>query len=174
MELGAIICTPPNPNCDSCPILNQCRALSISKHDKLVEVTTYPIKVVKAKQRHDISATCVIEIMGSQDFSKGNQSESGFLLVKRPNEGLLAGLWEFPSVLLDEEADSTLRREAIDGLLKKSFRLDLAKNCSVVSREDVGEFVHIFSHIRLKVYVEMLVLYLKGLSLILFLFFLFL
>ncbi|KAK4847097.1 hypothetical protein QYF36_025504 [Acer negundo] len=162
MELGATVCTPLNPSCASCPVSGQCRALSISKHDSSVLVTDYPIKVEKTKQRHDISAACVVEILGGQDGSEINQHDSRFLLVKRPDEGLLAGLWEFPSVMLDEEVNLTRRRKETDCFLKKSFSLDSKKNCNIVSREDVGEFVHIFSHIRLKVYVELLVLRLKG------------
>ncbi|KAK2647525.1 hypothetical protein Ddye_015014 [Dipteronia dyeriana] len=162
MELGATVCTPLNPSCSSCPVSGQCRALSMSKHDSSVLVTDYPIKVEKTKQRRDISAACVVEILGGQDGFEINQPDSRFLLVKRPNEGLLAGLWEFPSVMLDEEVDLTRRRKEVDCFLKKSFSLDSKKNCSIVSREDVGEFDHIFSHIRLKVYVELLVLRLKG------------
>ncbi|XWS31132.1 hypothetical protein CRYUN_Cryun23aG0051300 [Craigia yunnanensis] len=73
-------------------------------------VTDYPMKVVKAKQTNDISTVCVVEISGSQGISQQSQSNSRFLLVKRPDEGLLAGLWEFPSVTLDEETDLSMRR----------------------------------------------------------------
>lgn len=166
MELGATICTPLNPSCASCPVSGQCRALSLSKDDSSVLVTDYPIKVEKTKQRHDISAACVVEILGGQDGSEVKQPDSRFLLVKRPDEGLLAGLWEFPSVKLDKEVDLARRRKEIDCFLEKSFNLDSNKNCSIHLREDVGEFVHIFSHIRLKVYVELLALRFKGLSLL--------
>ena len=128
-------------------------------------VTDYPMKVVKAKQRHDFSTVCVVEISGSQGISQQSRYDSRFLLVKRPAEGLLAGLWEFPSITLDEEADLSKRRKLIDQLLKKSFRLNPPKNCSIISRELIGEFVHVFSHIRRKIYVELLVLHLKGLRL---------
>ncbi|OMO89515.1 hypothetical protein COLO4_19720 [Corchorus olitorius] len=164
MELGATLCTPFNPSCSSCPISSQCRAFYNSKSDESVMVTDYPTKVVKTKQRQDFSAVSVVEISGtgSQDISQETESDSRFLLVKRPDEGLLAGLWEFPSITLDEEADIALRRKLIDQLLKKSFRLNPPKNCEIISREFVGEFVHIFSHIRRKIYVELLVLHLKG------------
>ncbi|KAM7263518.1 hypothetical protein ACFE04_001201 [Oxalis oulophora] len=158
MELGATVCTVSSPSCSSCPVSDQCRALSISKEDNSVQVTLYPTKVVKTKQREEFSAVCFLEILGSKSVPAGN---SMFLLVKRPDDGLLAGLWEFPSVMLDEKTDLTLRRKAIDNFLKKMFRLDPRKTHSMVSREEVGEFVHIFSHIRLKIYVELLVLHLK-------------
>lgn len=161
MELGATICTPLKPICSACPVSDHCSALSMSESHRSILVTDYPVKVVKAKKRHDFSAVSVVKILEEQDISKGSQYNSRFLLVKRPNEGLLAGLWEFPSVLLDGEADGATRRKRIDRFLK-SFKLDTKKNCRIVSREDVGECVHVFTHIHLTMYVELLVLHLKG------------
>ena len=165
MELGATICTPLKPICSACPVSDQCSVLSMSESHRSILVTDYPVKVVKAKKRHDFSAVSVVKILEEQDISKGSQYNSRFLLVKRPNEGLLAGLWEFPSVLLDGEADGATRRKRIDRFLK-SFKLDTKKNCRIVSREDVGECVHVFTHIHLTMYVELLVLHLKGLGLL--------
>ncbi|KAH1085638.1 hypothetical protein AAZX31_07G057800 [Glycine max] len=161
MELGATVCTPLNPSCSSCPASEFCHALSNAKHDSTVAVTDYPVKGVKVKQRCDFSAVCVVELVGAETLNK-NQSSSKFILVKRPEEGLLAGLWEFPSVLLDGEAVPLARREAMDRFLEKNLKIDIRKTCNIVLREDIGEFVHIFSHIRLKLYVELLVLQLKG------------
>ncbi|XP_038874809.1 adenine DNA glycosylase isoform X2 [Benincasa hispida] len=161
MELGATLCTPTNPSCSTCPVFDHCEALSISKHDNSILVTDYPAKGIKTKQRHDYSAVCVVEILDNQGTSELEQS-SRFLLVKRPDEGLLAGLWEFPSVLLDGEADLNTRRESINSHLSKCFGLELKKNFEIVIREDVGDFIHVFTHIRLKIYVEHLVLCLKG------------
>ncbi|XP_047317720.1 adenine DNA glycosylase [Impatiens glandulifera] len=158
MELGATVCTPLNPSCSVCPVSAHCNALSISKKNESKKVTDYPIKVAKTKQRHEFSAVSVLEILlEDQDDSDGQ-----FLIVKRPDEGLLAGLWEFPSVLLGGEAKLVERRVATDVFLKKSFDIDVNKRCEVVLREDVGEYVHVFSHIRLKMYVELLVLKLQG------------
>ncbi|KAK3039846.1 hypothetical protein RJ639_028239 [Escallonia herrerae] len=162
MELGATLCTPSSPSCSSCPLSAQCHALSVSRQDRSVTVTDYPTKVVKAKQRCDFCAVSIVEILDGEDLIERPQSESKFLLVKRPDEGLLAGLWEFPSVPLDGEVDLATRRGAIDSLLKKSFNLDTKKSYNVVLREDVGEYVHVFTHIRLKMYIELLVLHLKG------------
>ncbi|KAL7113690.1 hypothetical protein ACP275_04G076000 [Erythranthe tilingii] len=153
MELGATACSVTSPSCSTCPVSHQCQALSLSRKHESVQVTDYPMKVAKAKPRHDFSAVSVVEIVG-----EGSQSKSRYLLVKRPDEGLLAGLWEFPSVLLVGEADLASRRKAIDGFLKQSFGIDTKKSCKVVSREEVGECVHVFTHIRLKMYIELLVL----------------
>lgn len=164
MELGATVCTPLNPSCSSCPASEFCHALSIVKQDSTAAVTDYPIKGVKVKQRSDFSAVCVVELLGGEVSLEKNHSSSIFVLVKRPDEGLLAGLWEFPSVLLDGETAPLARRKATDCFLKKNLKIDIRKTCDIILREDVGEFVHIFSHIRLKLYVELLVLQLKGLK----------
>lgn len=158
MELGATICSPKPPSCSICPISNQCQALSLSMNNETVQVTDYPMKVAKAKPRHDFSAVSVVEIV-----EEGSQFDSKYLLVKRPDEGLLAGLWEFPSVLLEGEADLPSRRKAIDSFLKQSFGLDMKRSCQVVLREEVGVYVHVFTHIRLKMYIELLILRLTGL-----------
>lgn len=159
MELGATLCTPSGPDCSSCPVSAQCGALLKTKHDPSVLVTDYPTKVAKVKQRHDYSAVTVVEILESEEDDAGSK----FLLVKRPEQGLLAGLWEFPSVLLNEkEADLVSRRRAVDGFLKDSFGLHVNRSCDVVSRDEVGEYVHIFTHIRLKMYIELLVLKSQG------------
>ncbi|CAL1392968.1 unnamed protein product [Linum trigynum] len=50
----------------------------------------------------------------------------------------------------------------MDPFLKKSFGLDPKRSYKVIEREDVGKFVHIFNHIRLKVYVGLLVIQLRG------------
>ncbi|KAL3625779.1 hypothetical protein CASFOL_030308 [Castilleja foliolosa] len=156
MELGATLCSVVAPSCSTCPVSFQCRALSLSKNDESVQVTDYPIKVAKAKPRHDFSAVSVVEIV-----EEGSLSESRYILVKRPDEGLLAGLWEFPSVSLKGEADLSSRRKTVDSFLKQSFGLDVKKSCKLAVREEVGVCVHVFSHIRLKMYVELLVFHLS-------------
>ena len=165
MELGATLCSVTSPNCLSCPVSDQCRALSLSTKSTIVKVTDYPTKVVKAKQRNDFATVCVVEITESlnPDVLDKGKSKTGYLLVKRPEEGLLAGLWEFPSVLVDEhKTDMRTRRKTMDKYLKKLFGLDVGKNCYVMQREEVGEYLHVFSHIRLHMHVELLTLSLKG------------
>ncbi|MFS7997702.1 putative DNA-(apurinic or apyrimidinic site) lyase [Helianthus anomalus] len=159
MELGATLCTPLSPDCSSCPVSSQCSALLKTKHDPSALVTDYPTKVAKVKQRHDYSAVTVVEILESEKGTVDtSDSGSKFLIVKRPEEGLLAGLWEFPSVSLNEKDDLVTRRRAVDDFLKNSFGLNVNRSSNIVSRDEVGEYVHIFTHIRLKMYIELLVL----------------
>ncbi|KAJ0244694.1 Adenine DNA glycosylase [Hirschfeldia incana] len=160
MELGATLCSVTKPSCSSCPISTQCRAYSLFQENTTVPVTEYPTKVVKAKPRVDFCCVCVLEIQEKNNNQSGGSSR--FVLVKRPKEGLLAGLWEFPSVLLDKDPSLAARRKAINIHLKETFHLQPKETCTIASREEVGEFVHIFTHIRRKIYVELLVVQLTG------------
>ncbi|XP_008801238.2 adenine DNA glycosylase [Phoenix dactylifera] len=165
MELGATLCSTTNPACSTCPISDKCRAFSLSRNSETVRVTDYPTKVARAKQRHDFAAVCVVQIAegSDQEVLKDSNKKHAFLLVKRPEEGLLAGLWEFPSVVLDEERmDMGTRRKAMDKYLKKLFNVDVGRNCNVILREHIGEYVHVFSHIRLQMHIELLILTMKG------------
>lgn len=161
MELGATVCSASNPSCNECPIAAKCHAQLLSRCNDSVRVTDYPIKVVKAKQRHEFAAVSVVEILEGSNM-EDPRSNSKFILVKRAEKGLLAGLWEFPSVLVSKEADLATRREAIDHFLKSSVNLDCRKSSNVVLREDIGNYIHVFSHIRLKMHVELIVLHLNG------------
>ncbi|KAG0451499.1 hypothetical protein HPP92_026192 [Vanilla planifolia] len=165
MELGATLCSLTSPRCSECPVSDQCQALTLSRKSTKIKVVDYPAKVAKTKQRNDFAAVCVVEI--AQEFDEDVISEDGhkhgFLLVKRPENGLLAGLWEFPSVLLNEESmNQRMRRVEMDKYLQRLFNIDIGRNCKVIRRHDVGEYVHVFSHIRLQMHVELLVLVLKG------------
>lgn len=162
MELGATLCSKTSPSCSACPVSKQCRAFLLSVSNPSVKVIDYPLKVAKVKQRHDFAAVCVVEIVEvlDQKLLKEDNNRPRYLLVKRPEQGLLAGLWEFPLVLIDEkDTKQNTRRKTIDRYLKKILEL---KNCNVNMREDVGEYVHVFSHIRLHMYVELMSLTLTG------------
>lgn len=78
MELGATICKPKNPDCDRCPLEGDCYA---KWHEELTEL---PIKSKKKKPKRIEIAVGWLHI--------GDR----VLMVKRPPDGLLAGLWGFP------------------------------------------------------------------------------
>ncbi|HJV45588.1 MAG TPA: A/G-specific adenine glycosylase [Bacillota bacterium] len=79
MELGALICVPRSPKCDLCPVLKHCRAYRQDVQEEL------PIKGKgKPPREVKISAVCLIH-------------EGRFFIRKRPDTGLLAGLWELPN-----------------------------------------------------------------------------
>lgn len=85
MELGALICIPGTPRCQSCPLSRQCRARALHME------TEWPVRKAKKPVPHREVAAAWIE--------KGNK----VLLGKRRPEGMLAGLWEFPGGTVDSE-----------------------------------------------------------------------
>jgi len=80
MELGALVCTPGAPDCAACPLAQWCLA-----HARGVE-TARPVKTSRKQTPHyDVTAALI-----QQD------PDGRFLIVRRPPEGLLGGLWGFP------------------------------------------------------------------------------
>lgn len=178
MELGATICIPRSPKCSTCPLTEHCNALGIvrtynSKKEqqslsteqnaeetvKVPSVTDYPIKVLKATPREEFAAVCVIEMSPestTKNISKTSSDRNSFLIVQRPQQGLLAGLWEFPSVLVGGSNLSLVERNAaMDQYLENSLGVQTNhEKCNVILRESVGQHIHVFSHIRLHMYVE--------------------
>nr|XP_060629369.1 adenine DNA glycosylase isoform X2 [Anolis sagrei ordinatus] len=99
-------------------------------------VANFPRKVTKKKPRIEHTATCVL-----QRRRIGGELE--YLIVQRPSSGLLAGLWEFPSLLLEPGQEKQLK-SALAGYLQTWVGSDVA----VRRLQHVGEVLHIFSHIR--------------------------
>lgn len=163
MELGATLCSKTKPDCSQCPVSSHCQALVLSHENPLIGVTDYPRVVPKAKPRSDFAAVCVVQIEQGLEQEMAAGKCNFFLLIKRPEEGLLAGLWEFPSVLVDEcKTDPLNRRKEMDRYLKRLVDIDVEQKSNLVLREDVGQHVHVFSHIRLTMHVELMVLKIKG------------
>ncbi|CAN6330842.1 unnamed protein product [Urochloa humidicola] len=166
MELGATLCSKTKPGCSGCPVKSHCQALALSLENSSVQVTDYPRVVPKAKPRSDFAAVCVVQIARGlglgEKVTDTKSNDNIFLLIKRPEEGLLAGLWEFPLVLVDEgKTDCLNRRKAMDKYLTKLLSNDVEWKSDVILREDVGEHIHIFSHIRLTMHVELMIINLK-------------
>ncbi len=82
MELGALVCEPVEPHCDTCPLLSFCVAGNSPDPTTLPELP--PGKA-------SIAVTHVSALI---------RNEAGqFLLFQRPLQGLWGGLWEFPRVV---------------------------------------------------------------------------
>lgn len=96
MELGATVCTPQNPKCDSCPVQVLCEAY------KEGVVGMYPVKSKKAKIVPDHYKALVLHKQGA------------YYLEKRPDEGLLANMWGVP--LVTEEVWETLQAQGVTGI----------------------------------------------------------
>ena len=120
MDLGAGVCLPNGaPLCSNCPISHLCTAFREGTQMSL------PVKSVKKTRR--IEEKTVFLICSSQ----------GVLLHKRSDEGLLAGLWEFPNI------SSRLNRDQAEKLLKE-------QGSELIKLYSLKEAKHIFTHIEWK------------------------
>ncbi|RMZ55185.1 hypothetical protein APUTEX25_005463 [Auxenochlorella protothecoides] len=173
MELGATVCVPGTaPRCDACPLAGRCAALRRQREHwgeagptpgvPGPRVTDYPTKVEKAARREVEVAVAVLEVRPCCGTGPGMQAFSpAYLLVKRPEKGLLAGLWQFPLAELEGggEESAANQQRAVDSLLAGLLPglFDESKESTapkVVSRRALGEVVHIFSHIRMTIRAE--------------------
>lgn len=83
MELGALICRPKGPRCDICPVREDCQA-------KDQEPEAYPVK--RPGRRTPVEQRAAYLIW----------RDGRFYMEQRPQEGLLAGMWELPHTLMSE------------------------------------------------------------------------
>ena len=117
IELGALVCVPNGePKCAECPISCLCLAHAQGRE------TEYPVKK-KAKGRRIEKRTILI-------FRDNDKTA----IRKRPDTGLLAGMYEFPG------------RE---GHLKQAEVIEYAKEAGLmpVRVKRLGSAKHIFSHV---------------------------
>jgi A/G-specific adenine glycosylase len=105
MELGATVCTPKSPDCDSCPLESECRAKALG----LQKVIPKKIKKIKIKERYLIYV--VIE------------SKDKILMKKRTEKDIWAGLFDFPSleISVNSEDSEILGISQINALQKVSI-----------------------------------------------------
>ncbi|KIO30707.1 hypothetical protein M407DRAFT_20236 [Tulasnella calospora MUT 4182] len=166
IELGSTICKPQNPACGNCPLKDGCAAYRLANEkaadtvpdiedmcnvcepfpDDGKAVTRFPMKVIKKAQRREASVVTVLQV----EFA----GEEWLLMSQRPAKGLLAGLWEFPTTDLPEEEPGLPERlKATRTVVKKALPQMVSKDILPVV---VGDFLHLFSHIR-KTYFVVLV-----------------
>ncbi len=89
MDLGAMVCLPGGvPLCDGCPAASFCSALREGRQQAL------PVRAPKKEKRREEKTVFLLL-----------QEDGRAALRRRPAQGLLAGLWEYPHVdgLLDEQ-----------------------------------------------------------------------
>lgn len=84
MELGATICTPRSPRCEACPVSQWCRARALGVQEER------PRRKRRGRVPEEAVETLVV-VRG--DVVRG---DGALLLVRRPEAGLLGGLWEPP------------------------------------------------------------------------------
>ena len=118
MELGEMVCLPGAAlRCDGCPLRENCEGA------RCQTAAALPNRAPKKPQRLQPRTVLVLRC--------GEKAA----LRRRPEKGLLAGLWELPGV------DGHCTKEEVRVLLSRW-------GLSPVSVEEAGEFTHVFSHIR--------------------------
>ena len=126
MDLGAMICTPKDPLCHSCPLHRHCKAKASGNPER------YPSRVVKKRIPHIDAISAVILRNGK------------VLLNQRPPKGLLGGLWEFPNWKSEGKRGSRLR-------LRDYIKKEMGMNVKV--KGSIGVFRQTFSHFKLTLHV---------------------
>lgn len=63
------------------------------------------------------------------------KQEDSFLMTKRPEKGLLAGLWEFPSIVFQDNSDAKENKSVVDSLLS-DFGIP---SSFITKRKHIGE-----------------------------------
>ncbi len=117
MELGATLCGPNRkPDCLNCPCHIFCRAFQNGTAEVL------PVKTPKRQRRTEMRTVYILSCEGR------------YALEKRPNKGLLAGLWQFPNA---------------PGKLELTDALGVVEKMGLHPREVLRqvERKHIFTHI---------------------------
>jgi len=118
MELGATLCGPNRkPDCENCP----CRDFCLGHRRGTAE--SLPVKNPKAARRTEQRTVLML------------RAGDRWALRKRPDTGLLAGLWQFPDT---------------QGKLEPQQALDLAAQWGLKPRHIIRQLErsHIFTHIR--------------------------
>ena len=117
----------------------------IENHVKLM-----PLKSEKAKVKEEHCAVCIIEDP-SEESGKGKASY--FLLEQRPPQGLLANMWQLPTLSFGfDEPPSAPKRAAaaLDfarAVVARHPRLAKGGNVNVGAAKPLGAIQHVFSHL---------------------------
>ncbi|MDD3095025.1 MAG: A/G-specific adenine glycosylase [Candidatus Neomarinimicrobiota bacterium] len=123
MELGSLQCKP-KPDCSACPLKEFCCAFSRNA------VAEFPRK--KAKKKIPVRTGAAFIIC----------RRDRFLLLCRPAEGFLGGLWEFPGY--------TLREKDTDGA---AFRNFVQENHLQPEAQEMTRIRHTYSHFHQDMYI---------------------
>ena len=145
MDLGATICTPRSPRCTVCPLTAECRALAEG---------TQELRPTSKRRPPGRTVSYVVLMV--------HDSAGKLLMVRRPPDGFLGGLWEFPAVEIGAK-DQTPKGHAprvgsspYDRCRARLEELGVRLPARVVRFHVLPEVRHAFTHLK-AVYRPMLV-----------------
>lgn len=128
MDLGGTVCTPRSPSCLDCPLVRECAAFTAGT------IPDRPPKKARGPTPRRRATSAIVE--------RGTR----VLLIRRPDRGLLGGLWDLPGTAPLAEARSTGDRQEhhLVETLRDSFGIEFLP-------ERISSTVqHTFSHFRLE------------------------
>ncbi len=126
MDLGATVCTPAAPQCFRCPLRPACGAFLQGNPD------AYPVSAKKPPVPHYDVAVGIV---------RNRQGE--ILIQKRPEEGLLGGLWEFPGGKREEG-------ESIEEACRRELQEELGIEVEI--SDLFHKLSHAYTHFRITLY----------------------
>jgi A/G-specific adenine glycosylase len=120
MEFGAMMCKPKNPNCEKCPLNNECIAFSSNS------IESFPVKIKKNKSKVLYFDYFFFKTKGST------------LVNKRTEKGIWMNLFEFPLIVNTE-------KKSEKNILKDNTFQKWIVNTNV-EIDSIKEIRHILSH----------------------------
>ncbi|WP_328702114.1 A/G-specific adenine glycosylase [Alicyclobacillus fructus] len=132
MELGALVCVPKNPRCLECPVSSTCAARARGL------TAVLPKRLPKRSRRRQTVVALWIT------------REGKFWAERRPEGGLLGGMWQLPAVELDDPS-APLEEYALARLAELRYghaiQGDEVREPEPVAFERVCEASHAFTHL---------------------------
>lgn len=165
MELGASVCRPGGaPLCASCPLQAHCCANALLQSGEIAAIEgVIPVRAVVAAKRMAKEVCVVHEVVPTEAAAAAEAEEADlqrrFVVVRRPSNGLLGGMLEFPTVSAttaetesSSAASSSLSFEEHPLCVLSSFRQQRQSKAkggatTPFSVRHCGTVRHIFSHI---------------------------
>lgn len=123
MDLGATICTPRRPACENCPVNDLCKAYGSGLQEQL------PVIVKGAPIPHrELTAGIITD------------GEGRILIVRRPENGFLGGLWKFPGG--EKNGKETVKKALVQRILEET-------GLKVAVEKKVASVKHAYTHFRI-------------------------
>ena len=121
MELGATVCLPRTPLCLLCPVHEHCEARSLGMEEELP---------VKSPTKKIPTLSVAVAIL---------KQKNRYFIQKRPPEGLLGGLWEFPGGKIET-------KESPEGCLHRELQEELGVKAKILRKLPIVK--HAYTHFR--------------------------